>query len=75
MKVKTVLELAKEYDFNTKEEYFDYIILSVLNGQRQQCIKLFNQMQNPDKLEFLTEYIEPATNPDLLKIILTEVFK
>ena len=51
--------LAKEYDFETKEEYFDYIIMSLGNGQRQQVKELFNQMKSEDQQEFLTDHLDP----------------
>ena len=49
--------LAREYDFETKEEYFDYIVESLINGQRQQVRKLFNQMKAYDQKEFLVDYL------------------
>ena len=50
-------DLAKEYDFNTKEEYFDYIVTSLINGQRKQVKDLFNQMHPSDKEEFLNDFL------------------
>lgn len=49
--------LAREYDFETKEQYFDYIIESLVNGHRQQVRDLFNQMRKYDQREFLIDYL------------------
>jgi len=50
--------LAKEYDFEFENEYYDYIVVSLINGQRQQVRELFNQMHNDDKQYFLNNYLE-----------------
>ena len=50
--------LAKEYDFETEEEYFQYIVNSLINGQRQQVRELFLKMKKADKETFLNEYLE-----------------
>ena len=50
--------LAKEYDFETKEDYFNYIVESLINGQRQQVKNLFNAMKKDDQKEFLIDYLE-----------------
>ena len=55
---KTAETLAKEYDFNTKEDYFNYIVDSLINGQRQQMRNLFNQMNPYDQKEFLVDYLD-----------------
>ena len=58
MKRKYAETLAMEYDFTTKEEYFNYIVESVVNGQRQQCRNLFAQMKGEDQQEFLIDYLQ-----------------
>ena len=55
---KRVETLAKEYDFEFEHEYYDYIVESLINGQRQQVRDLFNQMHNDDKQYFLNNYLE-----------------
>lgn len=50
--------LAREYDFTTKFEYFDYIIDSLINGNRSQVKDLFNQMKGTDQKEFLVDYLQ-----------------
>ena len=49
----TLQELANEYDFNSVEDYFYYIVESEINGQRQQVKKLINKMQTEDKKTFI----------------------
>ena len=58
MSKKYAETLAKEYDFQTKEQYFDYIVESLINGQRQQVKDLFNQMKKSDQQEFLIDYLK-----------------
>ena len=55
---KRVESLAKEYDFDFVNEYYDYIVVSLINGQRQQVRDLFNQMHNDDKQYFLNNYLQ-----------------
>ena len=57
MKKQFAEDLAKEYDFNTKEEYFNYIVSSLINGNRSQVKTLFLQMEASDQKEFLNDYL------------------
>lgn len=50
--------LAKEYDFEHEHEYYDYIVDSLINGQRQQVKNLFNQMHSDDQQYFLNNHLE-----------------
>tara|TARA_R110000751_G_scaffold85111_2_gene169984 strand:+ start:922 stop:1152 length:231 start_codon:yes stop_codon:yes gene_type:complete len=51
--------LAKEYELgNTKDDFFNYILESLINGQRQQMKDLFNMMKGEDKKTFLVDYLE-----------------
>jgi len=50
---KKLITLAKELDFNTEVEYFNYIVDSYINGQKQQVNELFNDMRKDDKRDFL----------------------
>lgn len=51
-------DLAKDYDFNTREEYFNYIVESLINGQRNQVRNLFNKMHKDDQQHFLLNFLE-----------------
>lgn len=46
-----------EYEFNTIEEYFDYIIESKTNGQHTQARELFNDLSEHQKRQFY-DYLE-----------------
>lgn len=58
MKKRYAEDLAKDYDFETKEDYFNYIIDSLINGQRQQVKDLFNQMKGEDQQYFLINFLD-----------------
>lgn len=49
--------LAKDYDFETKEEFYTYIVDTLINGNRSQVKELFNQMKPYSKKEFLNEFL------------------
>lgn len=58
---KAAQTLAKNYELgNTKEDFYQYIVDSMENGQRQQVRKLFGEMDNNDKQEFLTTWLDPC---------------
>ena len=57
MKRKYAEDLAKDYDFETRDDYFNYIVDSLVNGQRQQVRNLFNQMKSEDQREFLNDFL------------------
>jgi len=61
MKRKYAETLAKEYDFETRDEFFDYIIDSLINGNRDQVKKLFNQMKSCDQSDFLINHLDNNT--------------
>ena len=46
-------------DFETLEDYFDYIIESKANGQRKQAKELFNELSNEQKRQFF-DYVDTA---------------
>jgi ABC-type metal ion transport system substrate-binding protein len=50
---KSILELAKELDFTTEQEYFEYIIDSEINGQRQQVKRLIKALKKDDIKTFI----------------------
>ncbi len=55
---KFAASLAKQYDFETEEDYYNYIIASYQNGQRQQARTLFNQMKKSDQETFLINHLD-----------------
>ena len=51
--------LAREYELGgTKNDFYDYIIDSLINGQRQQVKDLFNEMNLYYKQDFLINFID-----------------
>ena len=55
---KYAQDLAREYDFNHAHDYFEYIIESLINGNRQQVRDLFNAMHKDDQQTFLVNYLD-----------------
>ena len=49
MAKKSLKTLCKVYEFENEYEYFDYIIESLINGNRTQCRELFNDLREDDK--------------------------
>ncbi len=60
MKTKYAEDLAKDYEFNTAEEYYQYIIDSLINGNREQMKDLFLKMEDYDKERFLVDFCDAA---------------
>ena len=58
MKTKHAEDLAKEYGWDYPSQYFEYIVESLINGQRQQVRDLFNRMSPDSKDVFLNQYLE-----------------
>lgn len=50
---KKLITLAKELEFTTENEYFDYLINSHTNGNFDQCRELFKEMKRTDQKEFV----------------------
>lgn len=50
---KKLITLAKELDFKTEHEYYDYMIETHINGQFTQCRNLFDAMKKEDQKSFL----------------------
>ena len=57
---KKLIPLAKELDFDTETEYFDYMIHSHINGSFSQCKELFSALKKEDQKTAL-KYIEDNT--------------
>jgi len=50
---KKLITLAKEMDFSTEAEYFDYLIECHINGNFESCKRLFSEMRKEDQKEFV----------------------
>jgi len=61
---KTVLDLAKDLDFETEREYFDYIIESYINGQKKQVKELHHEIRD-DELTSFYAYLLRSANEDV----------
>lgn len=68
MKDKTLLELAQELEFDTEEEYFEYIVLSLINGNRFQMVKLYKAMDERNRHYFINHYLDRSNGIDTLTI-------
>lgn len=51
--MKTIIELAKELEFNSEVEYFDYLVDCYICGNFTSCENLFNEFEKEDKKVFL----------------------
>jgi len=58
-KRKRADKLAEDYELeeNTCNCYYNYIVDSLINGQKQQVKELFNQMHKIDKDVFLNQWL------------------
>lgn len=50
--------LARELELESVEEYYDYIVSSLINGNRSQVKRLFNDMRSCDQHEFLVSHLD-----------------
>lgn len=46
----------KDYDFKTIEDYFNYIVDSIINGQRQQAKDLIKELSKEQKKEAVKHF-------------------
>lgn len=46
----------RTYEFKSIDQYFDYIVESVINGQKKQAIDLINELSNKQKKEALNYF-------------------
>lgn len=56
---KKLITLAKELDFTTETEYFNYLIECHINGNFTSCKRLFAEMKKEDQkraIKYLLEY-------------------
>lgn len=70
-------DLAKEYDFSEEIEYFDYIVSSLVNGNRSQVKSLFNQMHGDDQERFLINHLDLSVGiqKSVLNICISELIE
>jgi len=45
-------KLIKDYDFNSADEYYEYILETIGNGQRTQARHLYQSMERGERNEF-----------------------
>ena len=58
-RLKRADSLAKDYELGTEAvDFYNYIVDSLINGQRQQVRNLFNKMHKDDKQNFLVNFLE-----------------
>ena len=55
-------QTLKSYEFNNIEDYFNYIIDSVINGQKQQAKTLINKLSKEQKKEFINFTLDCGTD-------------
>lgn len=56
---KKLLTLAKEMDFSTEVEYFNYLIECHTNGNFESCKRLFSEMRKEDQKVFI-KYVDDS---------------
>jgi nucleoid-associated protein YejK len=66
-------KLALEHDFETAEEYYDYIELSLSNGNRQQVLNLFEELDKNAKKEFM-DYSKTMRYDETREYIISNLF-
>ena len=68
--------LAKEYGWEYPADYYNYIVDSLINGQRSQVRSLFNRMHDDDKQNFLINFLEDdnSWHTSTRKICIGELF-
>jgi len=57
--------LIDKYGFEAMDQYYEYIVESMINGQRKQVTTLFNALIDDNKKEFLlylTDHVETENN-------------
>ncbi len=57
---KSAQNLAIDYELEepTAAAFYSYILESLINGNRQQCIDLFLEMNDHSRYVFLAEFLE-----------------
>ena len=47
----------QDLDFETREELFDYILESKINGQKKQSLELFNALPDREHRQMFIDYV------------------
>jgi len=81
-----MMALVRSYDFKSIDEYHQYIIDSKINGQVNQCCRLFKQMPKEYRKDFLSYLVDETKEIDyhndreprtyyyeLLKLLIEEI--
>lgn len=75
-----MIALARKLDFETIDEYYQYIISSKVNGNISQCIRLFKSMPKENRKEFLSyladtnwRFSDKQTEYEVLKLLIEEI--
>lgn len=63
-----LIKLAKQLDFDTEYEYFDYCINSHANGNFDQCKELFKAMTKKDRKN-LMDYMDGCFDHPKVKAV------
>lgn len=56
----------KGLDFETIEDYYNYVIESKINGQHKQCNDLIIEMSKQQKIDFIRHANQFTENEDIL---------
>lgn len=76
---KTAERLAKEHELGmSSEDYYNYMVDSLINGQRQQVRDLFNSMKPDSKRDFLINFLDVrhiGYHKSILNICIEELTK
>ena len=66
--MKNLIQLAKDLEFNTESEYINYIVESLINGQRKQVKDLMQAVSPEDMNTVKRELLQLATEKQLIEI-------
>jgi len=64
MKTKTIKQLAKQLDFSTQSEMYEYFISCHVNGNFSQCRSLFSELTKQAKKDVLSYLLESGFNKE-----------
>jgi len=56
--------IVKAMDFDTTEEFYDYIVNSKVNGNTDQCCRLFKSMPKENRKDFLSSLVDQTKDVD-----------
>lgn len=83
---KKMMALVRGLEFTSIDEYYRYIITSKINGQVDQCCRLFRQMPKEYRKDFLSFLVDETKGVDyyhdredrtyyhdLLKLLIEEI--